>query len=76
MYRKGALLLLLLQITLGVAFFCTTEIMNLEQMMQPVAQMKLDSRILADGKPCFFDDPTDVGNLISGSSAFSKSGFQ
>ena len=24
---------------------------------------------------CFFDDPTDVGNLISGSSAFSKSGL-
>ena len=23
--------------------------------------------------PCFFDDATDVGNLISGSSAFSKS---
>ena len=22
--------------------------------------------------PCFFYDPTDVGNLISGSSAFSK----
>ena len=22
---------------------------------------------------CFFDDPTDVGNLIPGSSAFSKS---
>ena len=22
--------------------------------------------------PCFFDNPTDVGNLISGSSAFSK----
>ena len=22
---------------------------------------------------CIFDDPTDVGNLISGSSAFSKS---
>ena len=22
---------------------------------------------------CFFDDPTDVGNLISGSSAYSKS---
>ena len=22
---------------------------------------------------CFFDDPTDVGNVISGSSAFSKS---
>ena len=22
---------------------------------------------------CFFDDPTDVGNLISGSSAFLKS---
>ena len=21
---------------------------------------------------CFFDDPTDVGNLISGSSAYSK----
>ena len=28
-----------------------------------------------DGFPelsCFFDDPADVGNLISGSSAFSK----
>ena len=25
------------------------------------------------GFSCFFDDPTDVGNLISGSSAFSKS---
>ena len=24
---------------------------------------------------CFFDDPTDAGNLISGSSAFSKSGL-
>ena len=24
---------------------------------------------------CFLDDPTDVGNLISGSSAFSKSGL-
>ena len=24
---------------------------------------------------CFFDDPTDVGNLISGLSAFSKSSF-
>ena len=23
---------------------------------------------------CFFDDPTDIGNLISGSSAFSQSG--
>ena len=23
--------------------------------------------------PCFLNDPTDVGNLISGSSAFSKS---
>ena len=23
--------------------------------------------------PCFFDDTTDVGNLISGSSTFSKS---
>ena len=23
--------------------------------------------------PCFFGDPADVGNLISGSSAFSKS---
>ena len=22
--------------------------------------------------PCFFDDPSDIGNLISGSSAFSK----
>ena len=25
------------------------------------------------GLSCFFDDPKDVGNLISGSSAFSKS---
>jgi len=25
--------------------------------------------------PCFFDDAADVGNLISGSSAFSKSGL-
>ena len=25
---------------------------------------------------CFFDDPVDVGNLISGSSAFSKSSFE
>ena len=24
------------------------------------------------GPSCFFDDPADVGNLISGSSAFSK----
>ena len=24
-------------------------------------------------RSCFFDDPVDVGNLISGSSAFSKS---
>ena len=24
-------------------------------------------------RSCFFDDPTEVGNLISGSSAFSKS---
>ena len=24
---------------------------------------------------CFFDDPADVGNLIPGSSAFSKSSF-
>ena len=24
---------------------------------------------------CFFDDPSDVGNLISGSSAISKSSF-
>ena len=24
---------------------------------------------------CFFDDPADVGNLVSGSSAFSKTSF-
>ena len=24
---------------------------------------------------CFFDDPADIGNLISGSSAFSKTSF-
>ena len=27
------------------------------------------------GHSCFFNDPADVGNLISGSSAFSKSSF-
>ena len=26
--------------------------------------------------PCFFNDPADVGNLISGSSAFSKSSLK
>ena len=26
-------------------------------------------------RSCFFDDPADVGNLISGSSAFSKTGL-
>ena len=25
---------------------------------------------------CFFDDPADVGNLISGSSVFSKASFE
>ena len=25
---------------------------------------------------CFFDDPADIGNLISGSSAFSKTSFK
>ena len=25
---------------------------------------------------CFFDDPADVGNLISGSSAFSKTSLE
>ena len=28
------------------------------------------------GLSCFFDDPVDVGNLISGSSAFSKSSLK
>ena len=27
------------------------------------------------GNSCFFDHPVDVGNLISGSSAFSKTSF-
>ena len=27
-------------------------------------------------RSCFFDDPTDAGNLISGSSAFSKTNFE
>ena len=26
--------------------------------------------------PCFFHDPVNVGNLISGSSAFSKTSFE
>ena len=25
---------------------------------------------------CFFDDPSDAGNLISGSSAFAKTSFE
>ena len=25
---------------------------------------------------CFFDDPADIGNLISGSSAFAKTSFE
>ena len=50
MYRKGALLLLLLQIMLGVGFFCTTEIIHLQNQITPVARMKLDERILADDK--------------------------
>lgn len=50
MYRRGALLLLLLQITLGVGFFCTTEVIHLERMTTPVAQLKLDERLLADDK--------------------------
>ena len=29
----------------------------------------------AEEVPCFFCDPTDVGSLISGSSAFSKSSW-
>ena len=28
------------------------------------------------GLSCFFDDPVDIGNLISGSSAFSKSSLK
>ena len=32
---------------------------------------KVDS-CFSETLPCFFDDPVDVGNLISGSSAFSK----
>lgn len=50
MYRRGVLMLLLLQITLGVGFFCTTEVIHLEKMTTPVAQMRLDERVLADEK--------------------------
>ena len=35
-----------------------------------VNKAKVDALL---GLSCFFDDPADVGNLISGSSAFSKS---
>ena len=35
-----------------------------------VSEMEVDVFLEFSG---FFDDPTDVGNLISGSSAFSKS---
>ena len=31
------------------------------------------SNLLKNFPVCFFNDPTDVGNLFSGSSAFSKS---
>ena len=34
-----------------------------------VNKAKVDALL---GLSCFFDDPADVGNLISGSSAFSK----
>ena len=34
---------------------------------------KAAADVFLDVFSCFFDDPTDVGNLISGSSAFSKS---
>jgi len=50
MYRRGMFLLLLLQITLGLGFFCTTEVIHLEKMTTPVAQIKLDERLLADEK--------------------------
>ena len=35
--------------------------------------MRPDFQWRAQFLSCFFDDPSDVGNLISGSSAFSKS---
>ena len=38
-----------------------------------VAQSQTRLRQLSSWNPCFFYDPMDVGNLISGSSAFSKS---
>ena len=34
---------------------------------------KAEVDVFLDVFSCFFDDPTDVGNLISGSSGFSKS---
>ena len=33
---------------------------------------KAAADVFLDVFSCFFDDPTDVGNLISGSSAFAK----
>ena len=36
-------------------------------------KQKLDGYIYIFKFPCFFYDPVDFGNLISGSSAFSKS---
>ena len=36
---------------------------------------KADIDFFLSGLSCFFNDPMDVGNLISGSSAFSKTSF-
>ena len=36
------------------------------------AEVEVEEEVLLEFS-CFFYDPTDVGNLISGSSAFSKS---
>ena len=43
---------------------------------EPYKGIGIVNKVEVDGfqaLSCFFDDPTDVGNLISGSSAFSKS---
>ena len=45
---------------------------------EPHSQRLWDNKAEIDGfleLPCFFHDPTDVGNLISGSSVFSKTGL-
>ena len=41
-----------------------------------VNEAEIDVLLFSPEFSCFFNDPVDVGNLISGSSAFSKSSLK